>query len=191
MNPQTVLQERYPASDFALYFRYLSACKTVKGLYTQDHHICPRKQFPEYAEGFPENLITLSAEDHKQAHRLLVRAHPDFKRRAPDAWITAAVEGGRKGGLKGGHKGGSIGGKRNTPAQQATRLINIARARTTEHQVAAGRAGGRKNAQSGQLAILRTTEHQKKASAAAHHVYWHVRRSVINPKCLLCSPLIS
>lgn len=74
MNPQTELEKRYPQADFSIYFRHLEACRTVKGLNTQDHHICPRAQFPEYAEDFSENLITLNIEDHDFAHKLLEAA---------------------------------------------------------------------------------------------------------------------
>ena len=73
MNPRAVLQERYPDADFAVYFRFLDACSGTKSESgrTHDHHICPRKQFPEYAEGFRENLITLTIEDHAFVHKLL------------------------------------------------------------------------------------------------------------------------
>lgn len=74
MDPKTVLQERYPLADFSVYFRHLVACRTEKGPDTQEHHICPRKQFPEFAEGFPENLATLHIDDHAHAHRLLEAA---------------------------------------------------------------------------------------------------------------------
>jgi hypothetical protein len=45
-----------------------------------------------------------------------------------------------------------------------------------------GSKQGRENVRSGHLARLRTPEHQQKAS----HIYWHVRRGVVNPKCPSC-----
>jgi len=74
MNPQAVLQERYPNANLDkldIYFLHLDACRTEKGLDTHEHHICPKKQFPEYAKGCPENLITLKIDDHVWAHKLL------------------------------------------------------------------------------------------------------------------------
>jgi NUMOD3 motif len=73
MNPRNVLRERYPAADFSVYFRHLDACRTEKSLHTQDHHICPRKQFPEYSDA-AENLITLHGDDHAFSHKLLEAA---------------------------------------------------------------------------------------------------------------------
>jgi hypothetical protein len=72
MNPRTVLQERYPAANLMPYFGFLEWCKgTQSGPWrTHEHHILPRKQFPEYAD-CPENLITLTVEDHAHAHRVL------------------------------------------------------------------------------------------------------------------------
>jgi hypothetical protein len=53
-----------------------------------------------------------------------------------------------------------------------------------------GRAGGPKAGrlavESGQLASLRTFEHQSKASKSANHNRWHINRNITNPKCLLC-----
>jgi hypothetical protein len=85
MNPRAVLQERYPQTDFWEYFRFLGECKgtTLSGR-TNDHHICPEKQFPEYKHD-PENLITLTIEDHAYAHELLGAAVPEL--RATPAFI--------------------------------------------------------------------------------------------------------
>ena len=92
-NPQATLQEWYPLSDFSMYFRYLESCigtKSESGC-TQDHHICPRKQFPEL-EHDPDNLITLRIEDHAHAHKLLAAAVPEL-RTFSDAWIESAAKG--------------------------------------------------------------------------------------------------
>jgi len=53
-----------------------------------------------------------------------------------------------------------------------------------------GKAGGPKSGriavESGQLASLRTFEHQSNASKFANHNRWHVKRNIINPECKLC-----
>jgi hypothetical protein len=123
MNPQAVLHERYPLADFSIYFRHLEACRTEKGLNTQDHHICPRKQFPEYAEGFPENLITLMTDDHNWAHKLLEAACGIY---APPTVLfegqrDAAAKGGRT--SKGGRIGGRTGGKKGGPIAASAGLL--------------------------------------------------------------------
>jgi len=85
MNPRTVLQERYPQADFWEYFRFLGECKgTMPSGRTNEHHICPEKQFPEY-KGASENLITLTLEDHAYAHELLGAAVPEL--RISTSWI--------------------------------------------------------------------------------------------------------
>jgi hypothetical protein len=176
LNPHTVLQERYPSADFSLYFCHLEACRTVKGLNTHDHHICPRAQFPEYAEGCPENLITLAVEDHQQAHRLLAAAHPAFKHKTPDAWIDAASKGGRI--------GGSITGPKNKELGRGIFALTL-----EQHRGNSSKAG-RKNVQSGHLDSLRTPEHQAVAGRVGGkitaHIRWHVQRNVVKEGCALC-----
>jgi hypothetical protein len=102
VNPRTELEKRYPEADFSVYFHFLSEHKTEKAWNTHDHHICPRKQFPEFAEGFPENLITLTVGDHAHAHELLHVSVPELW--AQSKWIASANEGGRKGGSISGRK---------------------------------------------------------------------------------------
>jgi hypothetical protein len=92
VNPQTALQERYPAANLVVYNAFMELCRQFepepqKGL-TQEHHICPRKQFPEH-EHAPENLITLRTPLHQHAHRLLGRAVPEICNLAP--WIAAGA----------------------------------------------------------------------------------------------------
>jgi hypothetical protein len=267
VNPREVLQERYPLADFSIYFRHLEACRTVKGLNTQDHHICPKKQFPEYRYS-PENLITLTVKDHAHAHKLLEAACGI--KAPPTAWLEAqrdsAAKGGRIGGRIGGRtqgrknvengtgifaltpeqrsaagrKGGRIGGhitgrktKENgtgifalTPEQrsaagriggrkikengtgifapgsqakgglhsQETHKKNGTGCYSREQQVKGGRISGLKNVESGQLASLRTPEHQAKAGRAGgpagaritNHLRWHVKRGIVNLDCSLC-----
>ncbi len=96
MNPRTELEARYPSADFSVYFRTAEACRTIKGMNTHDHHLCPRKQFPEFVDS-PENLITVTVEDHAFLHKLLEAA---CGIKAPSTlWIenqrAAALKGGR------------------------------------------------------------------------------------------------
>jgi general stress protein YciG len=204
VNPRQVLQERYPAANLAVYFAFIAGCRQFepepkKGM-THEHHICPRKQFPEYVEE-PENLITLYTPLHMHAHRLLGSAVPELSR-ASAAWIAAAARAGRKGGRKS-HENGTgifaltpeqrsaarrIGGRKNV--ENGTGYWGL----TLEQRQAAGRKGGRKSVESGQLASLRTPEHQAKAGrkggrisgARTCHLRWHVKRGIVNLDCSLC-----
>lgn len=81
------MQAKYPEADFGEYFRFLVSCAGTEKALTEEHHIAPRKQFPELVRA-SENLITLTVDDHAQAHRLLGAAHSDFSR-ANAAWIAA------------------------------------------------------------------------------------------------------
>jgi hypothetical protein len=80
LNPRTVLQVCFPLADFEAYFSFLAEHQTVKGPNTQDHHILPRNPFPEF-EDCPENLITLTKQDHATAHKILRRCEPSFRRK--------------------------------------------------------------------------------------------------------------
>ena len=184
MNPRTELEKRYPTADFSVYFRHLSACKTAKSVGTQEHHICPRKPFPEFSDA-PENLITLSIKEHSEAHELLHAAVPELW--APSKWIASAAEGGKKTASRccqsktgfyssATQKKAFAGRKKNEVAYHA-------------NQVKAARAGGKKCVENGHLARLRTSEHQVAANRRANHNRWHVRRSIISPCCILCAVL--
>lgn len=203
MNPETVLQERYPLADFSVYFRHLSACQTVKGLNTHEHHICPRKQFPEYAEGFPENLITLHTDDHAFAHALLEAAcgikspHTTFIEastalqckayglkgaqvliaRGSTAWKSGIRA--MNGALtieqrrENGRKGGGIAGKLRTEKQVEQMRV-----------LAASGAGGRIAGplfKENRLGIF-SPEHRGKNT----HTRWHVNRAIVKAGCALC-----
>jgi len=90
MNLQTTLQARYPLAELTVYFAFIDLCRQFelepqKGK-THEHHICPKKQFPEL-EHAPENLITLHTRLHAHAHRLLAAAVPELSTTA--AWIAA------------------------------------------------------------------------------------------------------
>lgn len=98
MNPEVTLRQRYPEADFAAYFCFLAEHSAKKSKETQEHHICPKKQFPEFAEGFPENLITLQIRDHAFAHRILELCEPELKA-PPSALLGAQRDGAIKGGI--------------------------------------------------------------------------------------------
>jgi hypothetical protein len=174
VNPQTVLQERYPAANLAVYFAFIAGCRQFepepqKGK-THEHHICPKKQFPEYRYE-PENLITLYTPLHAHAHRLLGYCVPALSR-ANAAWIACASEGGRKSkenrtgifatGMqaKGGRKGGRTQGRKHK--ENRTGIF------ATGMQAKGGRKGG------------------IKGGRIANHLRWHVKRGIVNLDCSLC-----
>ena len=41
------MQAKYPEADFGEYFRFLVSCAGTEKALTEEHHIAPRKQFPE------------------------------------------------------------------------------------------------------------------------------------------------
>jgi hypothetical protein len=163
LNPLAVLQERYPSADFSIYFRHLAACQVVKGPNTQDHHICPRKQFPEFATGFSENLITLSIEDHAWAHKLLEAACGI--KSPPTAYFEAqkecSVNGGRASGLKNKRNRTGICGLSLEQRQEAGRLGAAAQSR--EGHQAGGHAAGCKSRDNGTGIFGLTAEHKSDA----------------------------
>ena len=190
MNPRTELEKRYPSADFSVYFRFLSEHKTEKDWNTQEHHICPRKQFPEFISA-TENVITLHTDSHALAHRLLEAACGIKAPRTAllEAQVLSASCAGKIGGKasqithkknrtgvyaltleqrqENGRKGGSQAGRWKGHTK---RVRGVAGAHLThEHQVAAGR---------------------KAAGAGAklvNHIRWHVRRDIVNPRCSLCT----
>ena len=95
MNPQTELQKRYPNTEraCALYFAFLASIPlrlwTPKSGLCR-HHICPKKQFPEYrsASLFPENITVLTAEEHGKAHVLLAQIALEMGCPSP-SWIDS------------------------------------------------------------------------------------------------------
>jgi hypothetical protein len=170
VNPRQVLQERYPAANLAVYFAFIAGCRQFepepkKGM-THEHHICPRKQFPEYVEE-PENLITLYTPLHMHAHRLLGSAVPELSR-ASAAWIAAAARAGRKGGRKGGRKN-----KENSAGIFAPGM-----------QAKGGRTQGRKNKENSTGIFAPGVS--AKGGRIANHLRWHTKRGIVNPNCKLC-----
>jgi hypothetical protein len=184
LNPRAVLQERYATADFELYFRFLDDCCGTRpdSGRTHKHHICPRAQFPEYMKA-EWNLITLTVEDHKQAHRLLAVAVPDVFG-TPAAWIALAAEGGRIGGriCKDKRKGvfapgaAARGGLIAGCTSQQTHKKNGTGCYSREMQAEGGRIGGRSKSLAKKVSAVR-----------AIHIRWHVNRSIVNPTCSLCA----
>jgi len=93
VNPQAVLQERYPQYDFALYFDLLKHFRrTPKIGVTQEHHILPRKQFSKFKDfkQYPENRIVLAVQEHVQVHVLLEALTCGVIWKTPPQWIASA-----------------------------------------------------------------------------------------------------
>jgi|HubBroStandDraft_1064217.scaffolds.fasta_scaffold16936_5 hypothetical protein len=101
MNSSKALHAKYPSANLVVYDAFIELCRQhepePKVGETHEHHICPRKQFPEL-EQEPSNLVTLYTVLHTHAHRLLAHAVPEIRFVTPPAWIAAAANGGRIGG---------------------------------------------------------------------------------------------
>jgi len=178
MNPRTELEARYPSADFSVYFRFLEACHgTVRAEDTNDHHICPRKQFPQFAEEFPENLITLKLDDHAFAHKLLAAVVPELSNVA--AWIASQSAEQR---TAIGKKGGAAGGLKRWLASQTAE-------QRKEHQAKAGSAGARAQhaAMSSEQQFEQSSRAGKIGGAKARHIQWHVKRNIVSLSCKLCT----
>jgi hypothetical protein len=202
MNPRTTLQERYPEADFSIYFRFLDACRdTEKGLDTQEHHICPRKQFPEFIDE-AENLMTLRIDDHDFAHKLLEAAcgikapHTAFLEAQRESASRAAALGGRKGG----HNGGSNSYARRTgvhgrSAEKMSKDGRKAALVMVEKKLGifapemlgvGGRIAGKK-CRDKKLGIFSLThEEHREAGLASTRKRWHLNRNIVSASCTLC-----
>ncbi len=146
MNPRTELEKCFPDADFSVYFREAEERRTARAWNTQDHHFCPRKQFPEFIDS-PENLITVTVEDHAFLHKLL-EAACGIKAPATalfEAQRNSASSNGRAAARKNKENGTGL-------YDSAVRALGTATL-TPERCAAAGRIGGRKTADSGSLAI--------------------------------------
>jgi len=195
MNSNVELEARYPEADFSVYFRHLDACRrTLRGRDTQEHHICPKKQFPEFADS-PENLITLRVDDHAFAHRLLEAA---CGIKAPSAALLAMQ---RAGAEKGGYMTGSINGRRNKELSKGWFALGAA--------AKGGSITGRKHKENNTGIFVpevrgvggRKTKENKIGIFAPEmrgvggrisgrtncHFRWHVKRSIVNLACSLCA----
>jgi hypothetical protein len=211
MNPQAVLQERYPTADFSVYFRFLEACAGTQrdSGRTHGHHICPRKQFPDL-EDEPDNVITLHIDDHALAHKLLGAAVPELSR-ATAAWIESQKDGAAKGGrvaarvhkknrtgpyAPGSRKLGRVNGRKN-----ALRLKEHGRGWFAPGVAAmGGRITGRKTKELGigvhapgmaakggrSLTLEQHREFGSIGARVVNHKRWHVSRGIKSPTCALC-----
>ena len=191
MNPQSVLQERYPAANLIVYFAFLDACRQFepepqKGK-THEHHICPRKQFPEHIAA-PENMITLYTALHQHAHRLLGKAVPELSK-ANLAWIAAGIKNAAKGGRKGGlhaqetHKKNGTGLFAPGMGMQA----KGGRSSSREQKQAAGRKASATHKKNGTGWFA--PENRSKAAEGGRkstHLRWHVNRGITSMECSLC-----
>jgi hypothetical protein len=163
VNPREVLQAKYPAANLAVYFAFIEMCRQFEPepqkRLTHEHHICPRKQFPEYAEGFPENLITLRTHLHMHAHKLLTAAVPELCNITPWIKAGAAVD----------HAAIGRHAKENGTGIFAPGM-----------QAKGGRKGGRKHKENS------TGIFAPGMQAKGGHTRWHVKRGIVNPTCSLC-----
>lgn len=181
MSHQAIMQQKYPSANLVVYGAFMELCRQFepepqKGR-THEHHICPKKQFPEL-EHSPKNLITLYTELHMHAHRLLGAAVPELRYYAHPNWIACASENGRKTKTNGtgvhapgaAARAGRIGGRKNVESGQLASVRNV------ETQSKGGRIGGRSL----------TREQHQAATRIANHKRWHVKRGIVNPTCSLC-----
>ena len=110
-----------------------------------------------------------------------------------------SAEGGRIGGaghVKSGHLRSisSKGGKSSGPSNGRKNGLKLAVEKRGVCAPGMGNKGGRIGGpisgrmavESGQLASLRTFEHQSDASKHANHNRWHVKRNIVNQNCILC-----
>jgi hypothetical protein len=95
VNIQSIMQAKYPDADLSRYFAFLTQATGSD----HKHHIAPRSLFPELAKE-KANLISLTVEQHVEAHSLLAVQIPaanwpgsmDRKRRyLPDASVGACA----------------------------------------------------------------------------------------------------
>ncbi len=164
MNPRTELEAHFPSADFSVYFREAEERRTARAWNTQDHHFCPRKQFPQFIDS-PENLITLTVQDHAFVHRLLEAA---CGIKAP---ATKLFERQRDFAAVGGNAAARKNKEQGTGLYDSRIQAMGAKTLTPERQSAAGRIGGRKTADSGSLAVASAAVrarpgHQIKAARA-------------------------
>lgn len=209
MNPLIELEERYPSADFSVYFRTAEACRTVKGLNTHDHHLCPRKQFPEFVDS-PENLITVTIEDHAFLHKLLeaacgIKAPPTAYFEAQE---IAAALGGKtmwsRMSAEQRHDRGVLLGKSSWKGMTGTQrrkrrencvsnaraaMLSLPQEERKERAKRAGSANARAtHVKAGRLgAKSLSLEQRKKGGSRATHLRWHAQRGVVSSACVLCT----
>jgi len=202
VNPRTELEKRYPLADFTEYFSFLAEHVTEKSLNTNEHHICPRKQFPDFAQGFPENTVTLRARDHVIAHLLLSDVVPEML--YGSAWEEQRREAAARGGRTSGPITGKLCKERKTGIFSPGVQARGARASGLLHKeksigIFAPKyrgAGGRASGQAvGRIVGRRHKENgtgifakgmQAKGGLYGTHKRWHVARHIIKAECALC-----
>jgi hypothetical protein len=168
MDPRAELEKRYPQADFWEYFHFLQSCIADKAADTNDHHICPRKQFPEFENGCPENLVTLKIADHIHAHKLLSAAVPEMFVNVNNRGYCGLTKEQRK---EAGRKGGR------QQVESGAYAVRIAKMQTPDKLAAYRRSGGLKAAELGYCA---------KNGLRVAHKRWHVARGIVSATCSLC-----
>src|ERR1039458_8154956 len=76
MTIREIMQAKYPTADLSRYFAFIAQAKGAEP--TEEHHIAPRREFHKLKYA-PENLVTLSIQEHFAAHVLLAQAVPECK----------------------------------------------------------------------------------------------------------------
>jgi hypothetical protein len=161
---RTVLESRYPFSDFSDYLLFIEACRGKKTYQqqTHNHHICPKKQFPKYRRR-PDNQIRLTVAQHVHAHDLLSMAVLELY--VPPRYIRRANLNSRRTGI--------AVAKRHK--ENGTGMYGWSPEQRRQYAVIGGLAS-----------TARTPEHQRKASRSALHKRWHVKRGRVSATCSLC-----
>ncbi len=176
MNPQDVLQERYPQADFSVVFSFCEARRgRVKSKGMHGHHYCPVAQFPEFEFGYPENIIFLTIEEHIEVHKMLGKI--DSAMNWPcAAWVAKASEGGRLGSREGKRSGGHTCALQHM--QKGTGIF------APGMQAKGGSVSGILNQQRAKES--RTGFFSSEHAGRGPHKRWHVNRGLISATCALC-----
>ena len=203
MDPQTELTGRYSSRDFSSVFAFLASVPLLAEgtLGTQVHHICPKKQYPQFAnlKLFPENGVVLSLADHVYVHLLLELCEPEL-RSPPTTYFEvqkyAAAKGGSSSSREHHVSAGRKGGRKGGIAAQVTHKKNGTGPYAKDHQRRAGIAGGkvqgmiqgRKNVENstGFCAPGVAARGGRMGGAKGAHIRHHLMRSIVNPNCNLC-----
>jgi len=168
VNSRAELEARYLEADFSTYFRFLDACRgTERGRDTQEHHVCPRKQFPEF-------IATRTVFFELQR--------------------TGAVRGGNTTGKK--HKENKTGIFGLTLEQRSVIQRKASHSVTRAQHQASGRNSGLLHKEKGTgvfAAGVRARGGKRgglKGGPAGMHVRWHLQRNIVSLSCQLCKKLV-